>query len=775
MTIHTQNTQNEGISTSGDTKFSFRAMLMKAFSGMHFSRLKYRSWRTKSGMLLVLAAIISGFATYAALTETPPFGDDPNLVIWLLNLDLIILILLVSLIAWRIVGVWSGKKRGLAGSHLHVRLVYIFSILVAVPTIVMTVFSAFFFHFGIQAWFSQRVQTAVNESQAVAQSYLAEHKEVIRADTMAMANDIDRFASRNLIDEKELSQLLDTQVFYRKLSEAIVIHESKQVIARSSLSFTLEYEPPTNYEMTRADNGDVILIMNEDQDRVRALVRLQSLPDAYLFVGRMIDPKVISHLNASQLAVEDYQNLQTHYSTMQITVTMIFVLVGLLLLLAAIWSGLLLARELVNPIGELILAAERVRAGDFSMRLPETKRLEEFEYLARSFNRMTTQIQTQRDDLIDANRQIDRRRRLTETVLTGVSSGVIGVDGDGIVNLANTSAIALLDKPDEEITGQYILELLPEINPLLRKVAKRPQKMMQEEVPVISKTGGKRTFLFRVSIEILDESDTGLIITFDDITELQSAQRKAAWSDVARRIAHEIKNPLTPIQLSAERLKRKYLKDIEGDKETFEQCTDTILKHVSDIGRMVDEFSSFARMPEPIMKPENLIKHVKDDVILAKQGHEKIKVDIVTPPEDIIVNMDNRQIRQVITNLIKNAAESIEEKLEDTTNGKINVIIGNHGDDAYVAITDNGAGFPENQDLTKLTDPYITHKTKGTGLGLAIVKKIIEDHEGKLILGTTPWLEQIEKFNDLGGATIIMTFPLTQKQTQTEKQKENAE
>ena len=700
--------------------------------------------------------------TYAALSETPPFGDDPDLVIWLLNIDLIILLLLVSLIAKRIVTVWSNKKKGIAGSHLHVRLVYIFSILVAVPTIIMTVFSALLFHYGVQAWFSQRVQTAINESQAVAQSYLEEHKQVIKADTLAMAGDIDRQGARLMLDEKLFSKVIDTQSFIRNLSEAVVINQNRRVLARSALTFTLEYELPSDYELNQALQGEVVLIMGDNQDRVRALTRLESIPGSYLYVGRMIDPQVISHLNAADLAVQDYENLQTKNSGLQITVIMIFVVVGLLLLLAAIWSGLLLARQLVNPIGELITASDRVRAGDLSSRLPDIKRLEEFEYLAKSFNRMTNQLQSQRDELVDANRQIDRRRRLTETVLAGVSSGVIGVDGEGIINLANNSASKLLTKSHEDITGHYILDILPELKTMLDEVAKNPQKMAQREIPVSFGKTGRRIFLFRISIETLQENSTGLIITFDDITELQSAQRKAAWSDVARRIAHEIKNPLTPIQLSAERLKRKYLQNIEKDPDIFEQCTDTIIKHVSDIGRMVDEFSSFARMPDPVLKPQNITKLAEESLILTKQAHENIEFSVITSFDNDLVNCDARQIRQTMTNLLKNAVESIESKNLDK--GEISVLIGQYSKkELFIAITDNGLGFPENEDITKLTEPYITHKHKGTGLGLAIVKKIIEDHNATITLGAPEWLEKIPEWKDKGGACVVLTFPIIKK------------
>ncbi len=747
-----------------DSRTTFKDLLRKALSGLQFSHIKNRSWRTKAAVLLVFASITSGFITYAALTETPPLGDDPNLVIWLLNIDLIFLLLLASLIARRIVGVWSGRKRGIAGSHLHVRLVYIFSALVAIPTIIMTVFSAFFFHYGVQSWFSQRVQTAIHESQAVAQSYLEEHKQVIRADTLAMANDLDRQADLLLLDNAKLSKAIDTQAFFRNLSEAIIIEQNGRVLGRSSLTFALEYEKPADYALKQAQEGEVVLMTGDDADRVRALVKLENFNNAYLFVGRMLDPQVLSHLNAAEMAAADYNTLQTRYSGLQVTVTMIFVVVAFLLLLAAIWAGLLLARQLITPISALITASDRVRAGDLNSRIPEENMLEEFEYLARSFNRMTDQLQAQRKDLLEANRQVDRRRRLIETVLSGVSSGVVGVDDQGIINLANNSAAVLLNKNNSEITDTYILDVIPELQGLLEGFAKRPKKTIQNDVQITLPSSQKRNFLFTISVESLEGNKTGLIITFDDITDLQTAQRNAAWSDVARRIAHEIKNPLTPIQLSAERLKRKYLKDIknDADQKTFSQCTDTIIKHVSDIGRMVDEFSSFARMPEPDLNPQDIIKVIGESVILAKQAHPHITFDFDRNIDIPVINCDARQIRQAVSYTLQNAVDSVcsEYSNADTQKGHISITSGiKSKHEIFIAITDNGPGFPKNEDISKLTEPYITHKEKGTGLGLAIVKKIIEDHDGEMILGAPDWLHTTQHWNNLGGACVVLEFP----------------
>ena len=728
---------------------------------LHVSGLRLRSWRAVFGFLLLVAAIISGFATYAALTETPPFGNDSNIVIWLLNIDLIILLLLVSLIARRIVALWSGRKRGLAGSHLHVRLVYIFSILAAAPVIIMTIFSAFFFHFGVQAWFSQRVQTAINESQAVAQSYLEEHKQVILSDTLAMASDLDRQADILILNSKAFDKTIDTQSMLRNLSEAIVFSDNGRVLARSGLTFALEFEAVPQYALKQAaDTGTAVLMTSEAGDRVRALVRLRNFEDSYLYVGRMVDPQVLGHLDSTQEAAEDYAAMKMQYSGLRVTLTMIFVVVGLLLLFAAIWSGLILARQLITPISDLISAADRVRAGDLTSRVPEKNSMEEFEFLAKSFNRMTHQICQQRNELIETNRQLDQRRRLTESVLSGVSSGVLGINNEGIINLANNSASDLLNKRISDLVGVSLVEILPELKDTLKKASRRAGKITQSEILVHGENQAKHSFLFHIVLDDFGAEDKGMIITFDDITELQSAQSKAAWSDVARRIAHEIKNPLTPIQLSAERLRKRYLSQITDDPETFAQCTDTIVRHVDDIGRMVDEFSSFARMPEPAFREEDLLKLVKDALVLPCQAHRDIAFQLsvaVATPLSYMTSVDAQQIRQALTNLIYNAVDSVKAK--DDGNGRVQILIDVHGDDeVFIAVTDSGVGFPKDESLAKLTEPYVTHKPKGTGLGLAIVKKIMDDHSGQIILGAPKWVQMHKEWHDIGGATVVLLF-----------------
>ncbi len=737
---------------------------------------KARSWSTRLSFLLIFAAIISGFATYAALTEAPPFGDNPKTVIWLLNIDLIILLTLATLIARRVIVIWSGRKQNIAGSHLHVRLVLIFGVMAALPAIIMAVFSSFFFYFGVQTWFSENVKTAIKDSQIVAEAYLEEHQQLIKADTLAMAGDINRQNLFMFGSQEATEKVLDTQSLFRNLIEAMIFDESGEIIARSGLTFTLTFENVSDYLLERAKDGEVVVLTNESDDRVRALVRLDGVADNYLFVGRQVDASVLSHVASTREATDKYNQLEGQYAGLQITVTMIFLVVAMLLLMAAMWIGIVLARQLVTPISTLISASDRVRAGDLTTRIPDQTRIEEFDYLAQSFNRMTEQIQQQRNELITANRQLDQRRRLTETVLTGVPAGVVGVNKNMKITLANTMAGNLFDCDKNSLIGQNIASIVPDLEPLLRQAYEKPDKILQSELPFIMKDNNKLTFIIRIAIEFIGEAEQGAILTFDDITELQSAQRKAAWADVARRVAHEIKNPLTPIQLSAERLRQKYLTQITDDPETFDICTNTIIRHVADIGRMVNEFSDFARMPEANLTPHLIIAELRSLIIFEKAAHPEVSFDVagnVAENSNFKILCDVQQIRQALTNLIQNALDSVQQN--ENQQGKIRIIFSNNDEEnLWVIVTDNGIGLPDNEEASKLSDPYVTHKVKGTGLGLAIVKKIMNDHQGKLVIGNNKTITVMEDWNDLGGATVALKIPVGEWHEQNEDLKKSA-
>lgn len=723
-------------------------------------------WSNGFALFLIVLAIGSGIMTYMSLAEVPPFGNDAGMVIWLLNLDLIILILLIGVIARRIISVWTGHRRGVAGSRLHMRLAFTFSLIAALPAVIMTVFSAVFLYYGVQTWFSDRIRTAVTESEAVAEAYLQEHHQVIRADLLAMANDLSRQAVILTTNQESFDRVMKTQLFIRNLSEAMVIDRSGHVLAESGFTFTLSFEGIPAPVFDKADMGEIVLIADGSDDRIRALVKLDNFLDSYLFVGRMVDSTVLRHLSDTKEAVAAYKQLETQNSNLQVKIMMIFVVVALVLLLAAMWGGLIFARHLVAPIAALTSAADRIRAGDLTARVENFDRGDEFDQLGLAFNRMTTQIEEQRTELITANRQMDTRRRFTETVLAGVSSGVMGVDGAGKITIANSSAAQIFEQKPEELSGRNIQDVLPEVSDLLTLARDKTGKITQGEVPYNRKDETRRTLLVRIGIEMVGDEDKGAVLTFDDITELQSAQRKAAWADVARRIAHEIKNPLTPIQLSAERLKRKYLKQITEDPEIFAQCTDTIIHHVEDIGRMVNEFSAFARMPLPVFKQEDIIRHIRELVTLREQAHPEIDISLLNMMDygpTLPLEFDSQQIRQAFTNIIQNALDSIKARTErEGTRGKIIVLLSKRpqNNEIVISVIDNGLGLPKDEEAGHLMEPYVTTRETGTGLGLAIVKKIMEDHKGGLILGQTDGIKSMPGWDDFGGACVSLILPV---------------
>ncbi|TQV79195.1 PAS domain-containing sensor histidine kinase [Denitrobaculum tricleocarpae] len=705
----------------------------------------------KVALFLLVAAIASGIATFAAMTDSLPVALDPLSVLLLLNLDLILLLGLSALVARRLVIIWVARRRGMAGARLHARLVGLFSLVAVMPTIIVATLSFFLLDFGLQGWFSERVSTAVKESFAVANAYLEEHRQTIGADVLAMAQDISREGSAVAYNPQRLNQVLGAQAALRSLTEAMIVDSSQRVIARAGFSLLLDFDPQVpEWALRRAQEGEIVILTSPTDDRVRGLVRLDMISDTYLYVGRLIDPRVLGHIDRTQGAVRLYEELEGKRSGLQLTFTAIFVVVALMLLLASIWVGLAFANQLTVPVGRLIDAAGRVSEGDLTARVPNQDNRDEIGTLGRAFNRMTGEIQRQQDALLDANTQLDERSRFIEAVLGGVSAGVLGLDGKGVITLVNKVASELLERNAASIRGSEIGEVLPDVQDLVDAARKRPRRRSERQI-TLSQSGGRIcTMMVRVVAEQDEAGVNGFVVTLDDISELMSAQRKAAWSDVARRIAHEIKNPLTPIQLSAERLKRKYLREITSDPDTFEICTDTIVRQVGDIGRMVDEFSSFARMPAPVV--ENVdIKHLAEQaVFLQKTAHPEIDYEMESDAEEMSTGCDRQQINRVLTNLLLNAEEAIEGRQEEDGDfkGRIKVRLRDLPEGLVIEIEDNGKGLPE-VSRDRLTEPYVTTRKKGTGLGLAIVKKIMEDHGGSF--GLQDAAEQ--------GAVARLVFP----------------
>ncbi len=709
-----------------------------------------RQWLYRNvAIIMVFAAFVAGISTYMVISgDAGHISLKPKRVLTFLSVDIALLMVLVAIIARRIYNLWASLRAGSTGSQLQKRILLLFSIVTITPTIIVSIFAALFFNLGIQTWFNDRVQTAVNESLAVAEAYLSEHKENIRADALAMANDLNQVSNLALSDPMEFNRIVGTQSALRNLTEAIVF-QGNRIIAQGRLSFALAFEHIPQDLLERADKGDVI-ILNTEYDKVRALMKLEGLENTYLLVGRLIDNKVLAHMEHTQGAVNEYNTLKSHLDNLETTFEMVFVVLTLLLLLSSIWYGMVFAARLTKPISALVLAAERVRGGDFSARVIDgNSQKDELATLSRSFNRMTEQLEAQRSDLIFANRSLDERRRFSEAVLAGVSAGVIALDSQKNITLFSRSALSILNKIDLTITPESVIaDVLPGIQDSLQHAEDLPGDIAQATL-TLNNNGKTLTLHVRVTVEQFDTQIEGFIVTFDDISLLVAAQRNAAWADVARRVAHEIKNPLTPIQLSAERLKRKYLRFITEDQDTFVKYTDTIVRHVGDISKMVEEFVSFARMPTPRFAGEDLSAIVKKAVFSAQVANPGIDYSQELP-DQLPMSCDERQITQVMTNVLKNAAESIEarQSAEETPEkGRISLSLTCKDGKIILAVEDNGTGFPASG-MQQMLEPYVTTRTKGTGLGLSIVKKIIDDHKGQLNIENIP----------SGGARVTLSF-----------------
>ncbi|MBY0292467.1 MAG: PAS domain-containing sensor histidine kinase [Alphaproteobacteria bacterium] len=697
-------------------------------------------------VFLVVGSILSVIATYVVLTKAPPFIKSRRLLIFLLSFDFVFLMILAAIIAKYVATLWAERKSDQAGSKLHSRIVAIFSLLAIAPTILIAGFSAIFFNIVIQSWFNQRVETAIGESIAVAGAYLGEHQKVISANAQAMAVELVPLVRYFTPDSGVISQKLTEQIELRALDEAIVFTNRMQILGRSQFSFSLDYEPNLMNDLEYAKSSPVIYT-NEENDRVRALVSIDPLTNTYLLVGRRVSPTVLSRIENLSKAAREYNRLESEGSNIALKFAGIFVGIAILLLLTAVLGGILFANKLARPIRRLIQASDEVCRGNLAVRIAEKEEEEELSSLTSAFNRMTSQLESQRDALLIANEQLDERRRFTEAVLADVSAGVIGLDAKGNIHLSNQSASKLLGIDLKCEVGKKLIKVIPEMASLFEEIKEEGPEFIEKHV-VLNRNGHGHTLLVRLSLNQMHNKVTEYVITFDDITQLQAAQRKAAWSEMARRIAHEIKNPLTPIQLSAERLKRRYAKQILQDSETFHNCVDTIIRQVGHIGQMVGEFSSFARMPVPNIKPEDLVQICKEEIFLQQQGHPELKIEFHSSLASLLFPCDRGQLGQVFTNLMQNAIDAIESK--KILHGHIKIILKTEEQKIILRVIDNGIGLPP-EGRERLTEPYVTFRDKGTGLGLAIAKKIIEDHGGHLSFQDQP----------NGGAIVQVSFIYT--------------
>jgi two-component system, NtrC family, nitrogen regulation sensor histidine kinase NtrY len=696
---------------------------------------------------LAVLAMLAGAATYAWLAGFVPTAlNTRGWITGLLVADLVIAVALVALLAVRLTQLWLDRRRGAAGSRLHMRLVLVCSLFTITPTLIVAIILSLVV-INLTDFVVKPAQASYEAARAIGEPVRRAREEEILRDIGAISSSLQAMGIDAMRDEKATSGLLERLIEGRPIIEAIVIDADKGVLERAVAPNAegLKDPVPSAQALWRSVNtaGPVEIQASNGAYFVMPLFVGEPL---FLVTGHSVDLRVVDYIKSIEFAGSFYSQIEQAMQRSQLLIFVICGAIALLMLLAAVWLAILFASRLTEPIGGLMAAAERVRGGDLAARVEEGPLNDELGQLTRSFNRMASQIEQQRGDLIDANKELDTRRRLTDAVLAGVSAGVLSVDGTGIISRTNRSALELLALPEDGVVERPLIAVMPELAPLVEQAAERPDRLTQGQVEILQ-GGTRRILLVRISAA----SDAGSVVTFDDVTDLMSAQRMAAWGDVARRIAHEIKNPLTPIQLSAERLKRRYLKQIKEDPETFSICTDTIIRQVGDIGRMVDEFSSFARMPRPTVKPEDAKELCQQALFLQRNGNPDVRYISTLPDRPVPLICDRRQVSQVLTNILKNSAEAIEgrEVSPGQTLPPGEITLSLRDDDATVRIIvdDNGKGLPK-EGRERLTEPYMTTRSKGTGLGLAIVKKIMEDHGGYLALDD----------REGGGARISLVF-----------------
>lgn len=669
--------------------------------------------------------------------------------------DLVYILVLSTLVLMRIARMISARRAKSAGSRLHLRLTGVFALVALVPTVLVAVFAGLTLNVGLEGWFSNRVSGVVGASLAAAEAYEFEQQRDLTEDTRALSAFLNAQQRRTfLMSDGDFRQILgqgQAQI-QRGLQEAYVIDGNAEIRARGEGSYLFYYEPPTAEELEQARAGEIVIRKDWDNNEFRALSVLDAFVDRYLLVTRSVDGDLLNLLDDTQQTATLYQQLERDRGRMLFEFGLLYLGFAVMLILASIWLGLWFAERLARPVGRLAGAAQRVGDGDLDVRVREEKGDDEIAVLGRVFNQMILQLRGQRQTLLDANQQIERRRRLFDSVLSSVSAGVMGLDAAGRIDFINTSGLRLLALEDGQGPGQALESLVPEFIGLLQKLRAGNDITVQEEVK-LSRGGVQDILLVRMGMrQGRDGTLEGFVVAFDDVTDLVSAQRMAAWGDVARRIAHEIKNPLTPIQLSAERIKRKFTPLVGDEADKLEQLTGVIVRQTGDLRRIVDEFSKFARMPEPQVREADLCKLVADAVILQETGTTDVTITSDLPDSPVMSEIDPTLMSQAVINLIKNAIEAAQSH-QGEGRPEVRVTLSKRTRAIRLTVDDTGPGFPP--DRARLFEPYVTTRDRGTGLGLPIVKKIIEEHGGKIKLEMAPDLTG----NGHRGARVSVTLP----------------
>ena len=691
-----------------------------------------------AALSLVVLGTLTGLTTFLLLTGVTPIQPTEAIIDSLIFANTVLVVLMGAMIAGQLFYLLMERRRGTAGTGLHIRLISLFSMVALMPAILVAVFAAVTLNRGLDAWFSERTRAIVESAASVADAYVQNASEATRTDLANISTDLVQQLPLFSSDRPAFLQRVARHAAIRNLAALYIFDSSnKQIQANITASEKIKFIVPSAAAMAQADKGEIVLLApGRGGNLVRALMKLQGYKSQYLYAYRILSPIVIEQLTKTQDAKAEYDKLLKQRVGVQLTFALVYALVSLVFLLASIWAGMWFSDRLVAPIVRLLEAARNVAQGDFDARVHVIDGPEDLMTLSQTFNMMTDQVRLHRDQLVETNEQLDNRRRFTEAMLSGVTAGVIGIDAEHRISLVNKSALSLLDRTEPELLGYELKDVLPDMGAIYESALSRPQGIAEGHVDM--QVGGQDlSFIVRLTTERTDDAEHGYVLTFDDITQLVSAQRNSAWSDIARRIAHEIKNPLTPIQLSAERLKRKYLKQITTDKDVFEQCTDTIIRQVGDLGRIVDEFSAFARMPKAVPEPNALASVVQEATVLQRVSSGDIDIKVRDLVPGIVFPFDRRLVTQAITNLVKNAREAVEARDLGSEKGAILIETGIEQDQPFIRVTDNGIGLPQ-ENRNRLAEPYMTTREKGTGLGLAIVKRIMEEHEGRLKLDDAP-------------------------------------
>jgi two-component system, NtrC family, nitrogen regulation sensor histidine kinase NtrY len=690
-----------------------------------------RSWL---GPFAVGLALLCAILTFLVLTGLTSIEPSPEVVKTFYLIDAGTILVLVGLITREVWQVVQARRRGRAAARLHVRIVGLFSIIAVLPAVLVALVANITIDRGLDRLFSGPTREVIQNSQTIASAYMQAHAQLVYGDIVGMANDVSR--ARLLFDQDRQSflQMLVAGAAARNLPGAMIIdNQSNPILSAETGGLPLAFAPPPPDMLKDVGLEKPEIAVLPDQNNVAAVIRLRNFDDMFLYVARPIAPTVVEQLKQTELSVAEYTQLESRRLGIQVALALMFAVIALTILMASVLIGLNFANWLVAPIRQLMNAAKTVSTGNLNIKVPVHRSEGDLAQLGETFNKMTQELRTQRDELVNASELIDSRRRFIEAVLSSASAGIIGVDASGSVGILNRSAEKLIGHAESETLDHPLSDVLPELDEMMKTAREGKQRLVQGQITIL-RDGHERNLSVRVTAEQTNQARDSYIITLDDITELVSAQRTSAWGDVARRIAHEIKNPLTPIQLSAERIRRKFGKVIIEDKAVFEQCTETIVRQVDDIRRMVDEFSRFARMPKPVMEGEDVADTVRQAVFLMKVAHPEIDIETDIKQDPLRAQFDRRLISQALTNIIKNATEAIEAvPSEELGKGRINVIASSEGDDVLIDVIDNGIGLPKVA-RQRLLEPYVTTRAKGTGLGLAIVGRVLEDHGGRLEL-----------------------------------------